>query len=627
MNGNNNLNNRQNDSKIDLVDVDFSRNRETDVIRQNEERERERRRRAAEQLRRKDLIRQKKINRMKRLVLSWSIIAFALIVVIAIIIGIISLFNKTDKKDVGLQGAVPEAETQLVNSFVQGENSLYFADVNNDPYQKIDEYFSEYSFTEDACFGYNSLLKYYAKTFASGSPDMREDVKKAVRDCAMYSNGYVWSQEKSMKFEKTNSYLYDTNASFISAVAEICKWEASAGFLNQIDVNQQPNKDISGGLTVGEKFDKALKFYFDEDDINGGGIRYNKNDGLVYVLTRENDGTNTGLPSNIFYNYRFGYLDLYNNIMFYEAMNDAAFVCSLLGDDVNAQKYLEIAAKNKEAINKTFFKDKRFIGCIDENKKGYDYGFCTLNLYAVSSGVADSNKADKILSWINGKSKVNTDTVSSSKINKSMSRPLFSTVEANDSWWFDAKGDAQDVYLFGNYWQNGGASCLGGAFALTGAKEEDKISMLGKFVSGLKNGEFDAADNAAGEPEIFRMFALETLKKQKFGISVDGTTLNIGPYDLGEAVCGIKNISFGGNSYGFLFDAGDVYITALNEGAVKLKIYGFKKGQELNLVTVKDGMIQNTESIIADKEGSVSLSKLFEQNTYFKIEMPKQNKK
>ena len=181
-----------------------------------------------------------------------------------------------------------------------------------------------------------------------------------------------------MRFEKTGSYLYDTNASFISAVAEICKWEASTEFLNQIDVNLKENKDISGAMTVGEKFVKAIEYFFDTEDINGGGIRFNKDDNLVYILTKDNDGTEEGLPSNIFFNYRFGYLDLYSNIMFYEAMNDASTVYSMLGDDVNSKKYLDIAKKNRQAINKTFFKDTRYVGCIDENDKIYDYGFAAL---------------------------------------------------------------------------------------------------------------------------------------------------------------------------------------------------------------------------------------------------------
>lgn len=191
------------------------------------------------------------------------------------------------------------------------------------------------------------------------------------------------------------------------------------------------------------------------------GVKYDPLSGLVYIHTPDNDGTSSGNGSNRWFNFRFGYLDAYENISFGRAVTDLAKLYTLLGETEKADEYTRIAEKNRAAFNEKFWDEKkgRYIGCIDINGAVHDYGFVFLNLEAIEAGFADAEKAEKIFAWLDGNRTVEGDTA----IGTDIYFGAFirnTTLAAKDSWW-DYLGGTLPLSEnggWGRYYQNGGYS-------------------------------------------------------------------------------------------------------------------------------------------------------------------------
>ena len=118
------MNERNNETN--LVDIDFSANGDMQRIRENERIERERRMRHAARLRRAEIIRRKKINRIKQMIFAWGTLLLCLIVVVALVIGVVSLFKKDKKADETQEKiAVSEAENALVSEFLSFDGMVF----------------------------------------------------------------------------------------------------------------------------------------------------------------------------------------------------------------------------------------------------------------------------------------------------------------------------------------------------------------------------------------------------------------------------------------------------------------------------------------------------------------------
>lgn len=616
-------NERKNEyGEVDLVD--FSSNRETDRIRENERIERERRQRRANQIRKQEILRQKKIAQIKQTVVAWGIVVAIVLAVVFAVVGIVSLFGKDkeeEKTNVG--DAVSEEETKLVSDFNKSEGALYGTGVSENLQNLLND---TVSFSDDSeeQIKNTSLLHMYATTYAwNNSLSGIDSVKRAVRDVPMLKNGYVWTTEESKKSDITGTYFYDTHASFIKAVCEICLWEGDTSFLASVDETDAGDNDISKGMTVRQKLEKAVDYYFDSSDPYGGGIRYNDEDGLVYISTSGNDGTPQGNESNIFFTYKFGHLDCYNNLLFCDAMQSLSGLYKLSGDNEMSEKYAIIAQKSKEGINNTFYDDekKRYIGYIDVNGEKYDLGFTAINLMAQDIGVADGERATAIESWICGERKINTDDKALSKKSGDIYVP-FSTVEANDSTWDTLGGK----YLlsadasFGSFWLNGGNSMLSSYYSFK--TSEDKTKLLSKILDEYSSGKLKKSDEKkiTDEPYIFTSLLVSNAVREYFGISTDGKVLCINPlFDLQQNI-GIKNVSFAKGNYGVLFNDDKVFVFSDFKATVKIKIGGYESNEKINMILVEDGKIISSEKVKADKLGNVVINKKFGENTYIKLE-------
>ena len=156
-------------------------------------------------------------------------------------------------------------------------------------------------------------------------------------------------------------------------------------------------------MTVGQKLEAAVAYLFDGNTTDGG-LKFDTISSLCYIHTEANNGTSSGVPSNKWFNFRFGYLDAYTNISFNKAMVSLSKLYALIGENDKADQYAAVAKQHASAFNDRFWNEttQRYIGCIDKNNVSYDYGFTFLNLEAIEAGIADEAKAQAIFSWLDG---------------------------------------------------------------------------------------------------------------------------------------------------------------------------------------------------------------------------------
>lgn len=599
---------------------------ETDRIRRAEVIERQNRaRRLAAQRRREQLLCARR-NRLKQTVIAWAIVIGAFALVVGIISSIITSCVKSNKSDVQ-KNQVSQKESALVTDFSESQNVVY-STAENQIFNTLDSLVRDVMLAQD----YQSIstnpseFLWQTQKFAWYSDKSYiRNIKDVIRDCGIFSNGYVWSSVDKMKSEQTDKYFYDTNARFISSVCNICLWEADTTFLYETDVTQGQKRDSSKGKTVLEKLESAVDYYFDKTDINGGGIRYNESDGLVYILTEDNDGTTTGAGSNFWYNNRFGYLDAYNNIAFYQAMVDLSKLYAFMGNTDYAQKYQNIAQKSAKGINEKFWDQTkgRYIGCIDVNGKKIDNGFVFVNLEAILSGVADNNKSKAILNWLD----TENDTAVFEMYTTDFA-PRSTTIAATDLWWdyVDGKFPLSGSAAFGKHWQNGGTAILNGYYDLLARKTANKASFKTRLESVCNSLDNKKLIKAIAKEDVYGPISASTsisaaVPYGTFGLSTDGLSLTVDPtfFDYEQGYVGINDVGFGANSYGFLFGESSVYITAKELGPLRLNLGGLLKNTEYEVSVVTDFSVTSTEKVITDSYGFTQIKQRFGNNSYIRV--------
>lgn len=642
--------------KTDDIDlVSFDRRKRSNEIRMNEEFERERRRREILKRRKQERIRRAKIARMKAMCLLGVIAIGILFAIIGIIVGIVKAFSGPDKPvDIVVQNAVSAEETAFVENFLQ-YNGYFYSEKQNDFLVTAEKMISGITLSDSTTSfpaisnkinEYGELVERYM--FLDNSESYTK-LRDAVKSTPIFSNGYVWTEAESMKSTLTGGYMYDTNTSFITAVANICLYEGSTAFLYETDTDARPNKDISRGMTVKEKLELAVSYLFDGNTTEGG-IKFDTISSLCYIHTAENSGTSSGMPSNRWFNFRFGYLDAYTNISFNKAMTALSKLYALMGDADKSNEYASCAKQHAEAFNNRFWYENsgRYLGCYDKNNIIYDYGFTFLNLEAISAGIADEEKTKSILSWLDGERIVSTtyDVSKGEDIYYYGFAPRNTTVPARDDWW-DYLGGKLPLSTSGGYdkyYQNGGVSLSTAYYDimaryLSGDKQGaiDRLTALADeyketgFLIGYDNAVYDVKANALSG------LAPTAIIKTFFGVSTDGFALSIVPdTDLipqktaeeKESTFnnpyGLSGICFAGNKYGVVYDGSCVYITAEKNAPVRLKIGVAGDATSYELVFVEGGLEVSKISLPVEN-GTVEISAEFGNNSYLKL-IPEKNK-
>ena len=647
--------------------VHFDRRKRTEAIRQNEEAEREKRRKLQAARRRAEYRRRARIARLKAMCLFAVMVLGVLCIAIAGIVAAVKALNKP-KAPALPDGAVTPEETALIEAF-QADTAVIYVPGNTLAA-------TANAFLNDTSLGipqstakvgeFGELARRYA---GFGTSDGYFALKNALRDVPMYANGYLWTETTGIRSSETDGYFYDTDTAFVSAVANICLWEGDGLYLSEADTDNQPKLDKSQGLTVLEKLNEVTAYLFRADTERG--VKYDPLSGLVYIHTPDNDGTSSGNGSNRWFNFRFGYLDAYENISFGRAVTDLAKLYTLLGETEKADEYTRIAEKNRSAFNEKFWDEKkgRYIGCIDINGAVHDYGFVFLNLEAIEAGFADAEKAEKIFAWLDGNRTVEGDTA----IGTDIYFGAFirnTTLAAKDSWW-DYLGGTLPLSEnggWGRYYQNGGYSLSTTYYDIMAryktGRTQEAAEHLRQLLNAYADGTLKTSDGTVRiSGDALAGLAQTAYIRTVFGLDTDGFRLCMTPdyaflaalessdetdaeaekaaksekkakkdeeAETAHPTIGLHNITFSRNGYGVLLDADTVYITAQNKQPVRLRLGGFEAGVSYDLVMVEGGFEKVRTPYTSDESGYLDISADFGGTSYLKIEktpLPEAKKK
>ncbi len=646
------------DPAIDMIS--FDRRRRAESIRQNEEAAREKRRREIEAKRRAERIRRAKIERLKALILFSVCGIGALCVAIGVIVSVVkAVSSPKDNAPEIPTGAVSAEESARMDTFAFYSGNYYTAGFPENAAEvaflkNASAFLDQVGLSENTALGiplntvklseFGALAKRLApysttEGFAS--------FKNSVKNAPIFSNGYVWSEMESIKSTLTGGYLYDTNPSYITAISEICLWEGDGGFLSEVDNDTQPKLDKSQGKTVLQKLEMATNYLFD-GKIEEGGLKYDPISGLCYIHTPENNGSSSGFGSNIWYNFRFGYLDAYTNVQFGKAMQSLAALYNMLGEKEKADGYMEIFQKNAAAFNEKFWDSTkgRYVGCIDKNGVVRDYGFTFINLEAIEAGYADDDKATLIFAWLDGTREIAEDTSKGADIYAYAFAPRTTTVPAEDIWWDYAGGKLplSTEGAYDAYYQNGGVALSSAYYDIAArlvsgntALVTDKMqSVLTAFADGLLAS--GGASVRVGSDALSGLVP-GAIRDAVFGVSTDGLRLCVSPNFAylpetkenstnyrSKASIGIKNIAFARNSYNLLFTGDGTFITAVSKKPVRMRIGGFDPQKAYELVTVESGIETERLALTVSADGNVDLAAEFGNTSYVKIVEVKQEK-
>ena len=268
-------------------------------------------------------------------------------------------------------------------------------------------------------------------------------------------------------------------------------------------------------------------------------------------------------------------------------------------------------------------------------------GFVFINLEAIEAGIADTEKADAIFSWIDGSRLIESDTSKGSDIYAYTFAPRNTTVPAEDKWW-DYLGGTLPLSAEGGYnkyYQNGGVSLSSAYYDIMSRYAADKIDLaaikLYTLVKQYENGTFAQNDNPLYciSQSAVSGLAPTAFLKSGFGLYSDGLHLNITPdYEILSPSgvletqktplksFGIKQIGYAKNTYNFLFDNQKVYITAINQKPVRINVGGFEADTGYDIVVVNTETEISRIPLKSDSNGVISIAAEFGGTSYLKIE-------
>lgn len=261
-------------------------------------------------------------------------------------------------------------------------------------------------------------------------------------------DGYVWAapgSEKHLGHSRHNDY----NSIYPMAVAHHYLMRRDQAFLEM--------KDPATGESVLSKARRAMDYQL---DVFGG------REGIITTKDPENDGTQTSKGSNYWDFWLCGYQDAFGTALFYESLKVMAELELALGNAGRAEELRSLRPKVREAFNKTFWDEKagRYIGWIDANGKRQDFGFTTVNTMALAFGLADGDRAERVLAWLDGDRTVEGDDSTGKDIYGLGIAPRVNTVEARrgtpppvNTWNGAVNIEPGGNGEFGQQIQNGGA--------------------------------------------------------------------------------------------------------------------------------------------------------------------------
>jgi len=280
------------------------------------------------------------------------------------------------------------------------------------------------------------------------NPVLNKRLESYIAGNPVGPDGYVWAaagSEKHLGHSRHNDY----NSIYPMAVAHHYLMRRDPAFLEM--------KDPSTGESVLSKARRAMDYQL---DVFGG------RQSVITTKDPENDGTPTSKGSNYWDFWLCGGQDAFGTAFFYESLKVMAELESALGNEGRAAELRALRPKVREAFNATFWDDKagRYIGWIDANGKRQDFGFTVVNLMALAHGLADKERAERVLTWLDGGRAVEGDDSTGKDIYAFGFAPRSNTVEARrgtpppvNTWNGAVNIEPGGNGEFGQQIQNGGA--------------------------------------------------------------------------------------------------------------------------------------------------------------------------
>jgi len=280
------------------------------------------------------------------------------------------------------------------------------------------------------------------------NPTLNKRLESYIAGNPVGPDGYVWAapgSEKHLGHSRHNDY----NSIYPMAVAHHYLMRRDPAFLEM--------KDPTTGESVLSKARRAMDYQL---DVLGG------REGVITTKDPENDGTQTSKGSNYWDFWLSGYKDAFGTAFFYESLKIMAELESALGNESRAAELRALRPKVREAFNATFWDEKagRYIGWIDANGKRQDFGFTCVNAMALAYGLADKERAERVLSWLDGERTVEGDDSTGKDIYGLGIAPRVNTVEARrgtpppvNTWNGAVNIEPGGNGEFGQQIQNGGA--------------------------------------------------------------------------------------------------------------------------------------------------------------------------
>lgn len=288
--------------------------------------------------------------------------------------------------------------------------------------------------------------------------DAREVTRlgREIRDMPMDPDGYVWACSAGPLHLNAQKH-FDYDSIQILAALRYYLWTGDAGFLTKPLPPGARKKMPPGVTTMLDKLRAEMAYQLNV--LHG-------REGLLRITDPGYGGTPTSKGTTYWDCYPAGYLSAYPNALFYASVAAMAEIEGAVGDKRLRDRYLALLPVIKQRFNRAFWSEEkgRFISTIDVNGVRYDYGIVPTNLYAIDYGVADADKAARVMAWLTGKRIVAGDTSQGADIYHWRIAPRSNTVDfasRQPHWW---SGGFAGVHLDPKGWgrwgineENGGA--------------------------------------------------------------------------------------------------------------------------------------------------------------------------
>ncbi len=206
-------------------------------------------------------------------------------------------------------------------------------------------------------------------------------------DYPLDDDGYVWACPGDPRHLFHNRH-YVNNACYINGMVHYCLQTGDEAFLQHVCA-------VTGKTNL-EKLRLAMRYQLE----NLGGAN-----GVLTITDPEVQGLASSKSGNYWDYFKFGHQAAYDNAEFYRSLFSMARLERHFGNEARAAEYDALAVKVKETFNELFWNEQtgRYIGWIDADGLKRDFGFTFVNQHILACGLAEKNRARRVLDWLDGK--------------------------------------------------------------------------------------------------------------------------------------------------------------------------------------------------------------------------------